>query len=260
MRARGTAAYSLPRTRLRSPANVAKLVLGLRGVARHERSDLIHASENTALLYASLAGRLAGIPVVWHIHSPLRPRGRTERAVERVLRALPPAHVVFTSDGARRRSVAFPDVPWSVITPGVDLAECAGGDAARGRRAFGIPDDARLVSMFARIEPMKGPVDFVRCLGHLAATRPDVYGVMCGPPDRGSPYWARIQSLVRELHLEERLVIPGDVRPPLSSTTSWPPPTSWCTPRTPSPSAWPCSKPWRGGRRWWRRTPTAPVS
>jgi glycosyltransferase involved in cell wall biosynthesis len=215
VRARGTAAYSLPRTRLRSPANLATLVLGLRGALRHERSDLVHASENTALLYASLAGRLTGTPVVWHIHSPLRPRGRTERAVVRVLRALPPAHIVFTSEGAQRRTVAFPGVAWSVITPGVDLAECAGGDAARGRRAFGIPDDARVISMFARIEPMKGQVDFVRCLGRLAATRDDVYGVMCGPPDRTSPYWARLQALVHELHLEERLIIPGDVRPPL---------------------------------------------
>jgi glycosyltransferase involved in cell wall biosynthesis len=42
-----------------------------------------------------------------------------------------------------------------------------------------------------------------------------LYGVMCGPADEGSAYWHRLQRLVAEHGLEERLVIPGDVRPPL---------------------------------------------
>jgi glycosyltransferase involved in cell wall biosynthesis len=214
VRARGTPAYSFPRTRLRSPGNLVTLVRGLRRVVRAEGAELVHASENSALLYASVAGRLTGTPVIWHIHSPLRPRGRTERAVLRLLRRLPPAHIVFTAPGAQRRTMPFPGVPWSVVTPGVDVAQCRSGDAARGRRAFGIPDGARVISMFARIEPMKGQADFVRCLGRLVETRPDLYGVMCGPADKGSAYWRRLQELVRTHGLEERLVVPGDVRPP----------------------------------------------
>jgi glycosyltransferase involved in cell wall biosynthesis len=212
--ARGTAAYSLPRSRLRSPRNLGALVLGLRDAVRREGADLIHASENSALLYASLAGRLTGTPVVWHIHSPLRPRGRSERAVARVLRMLPPAHIVFTSLGAQRRTIPFPGVPWSVVTPGVDLEQCRSGDPVAGRRAFGIPDDALVISMFARIEPMKGQADFVRCLGRLAPRHPRLYGVMCGPADREAPYWHTLQRLVGEHDLSERLIVPGDVRPP----------------------------------------------
>lgn len=214
VRAGGTAAYSFPRSRLRSPRNLAALVLGLRAVIRRERIDLVHASENSALLYAGLAGRLTGTPVIWHIHSPLRPRARSERVVARVLRHTPPAHIVFTSPGARERTVPFPDIPWSVVTPGVDVAACAGGDAARGRAAFAIPPDAPLVSMFARIEPMKGQVDFVACLGRLTARHPTVVGVMCGPADKASAYWRRIESMARDLGLDDRLLIPGDVRPP----------------------------------------------
>jgi glycosyltransferase involved in cell wall biosynthesis len=215
VRARGTAAYSFPRSRLRSPRNLAALVLGLRDVARREGAALIHASENSALLYAGLAGRVTRTPVIWHIHSPLQPRARSERAVARVLRLIPPAHIVFTSPGARRRTVPFDKVPWSVVTPGVDVARCAGGDAGAGRRAFGIPEDALVASMFARVGPMKGQADFIAAIGALAGRYPDLYGVMCGPADKGSAYWRRLQALVAEHGLAERLIIPGDVRPPL---------------------------------------------
>ncbi len=215
VRQSGTAAYSFPRSRLRSPRNLVALVLGLRAVVQREKTTLIHASENTALLYASVTGRLTRTPVIWHIHSPLQPRGRAERAVARVLRRLPPAHIVFTSDGARRRTVPFPDVEWSVVTPGVDVEQCRSGDPARGRDAFRIPGDALVLSMFARVGLMKGQADFVAALGRLSTRFPNLYGVMCGPADEGSAYWRRLQRLVVEHHLEERLLIPGDVRPPL---------------------------------------------
>ena len=215
VRATGTAAYSFPRSRLRSPRNLLALVFGLRGVVRRERAALIHASENSALLYASLAGCLTRTPVIWHIHSPLRPRARSELAVARLLRHVPPAHVVFTSSGARERTVPFPGIPWSVIMPGVDVERCRSGDPGRGRDAFGIPQDAPMVSMFARIEPMKGQADFVRSFAGLSASHPRLYGVMCGPADKGSPYWRRLEGLVRDHGLGDRLIIPGDVRPPL---------------------------------------------
>ncbi len=108
------------------------LVFGLRDVARGERAALIHASENSALLYASLAGLMTRTPVIWHIHSPLQPRSRSERSVARVLRLLRPAHIVFTSPGAQRRTIPFAGIPWSVVTPGVDLERCRSGDPERG--------------------------------------------------------------------------------------------------------------------------------
>jgi glycosyltransferase involved in cell wall biosynthesis len=215
VRQSGTAAYSFPRSRLRSPRNLATLVLGLRRVVRDERIDLIHASENSALLYASLAGRLTRTPVIWHIHSPLRPLARSERLVARLLGLVPPAHIVYTSPGARERTLPFPGVPWSIVTPGIDIARARSGNAGRGRQALEIPVDAQVVSMFARIGPMKGQADFVRCLGQLVGLHQNLYGVMCGPADKQSHYWRTLEGLVGELGLSERLIIPGDVRSPL---------------------------------------------
>jgi glycosyltransferase involved in cell wall biosynthesis len=215
VRAAGTAAYSFPRTRLRSVRNMASIVLGLRRVIRSEEIDLVHASENSALLYATVAARLTKTPVIWHIHSPYSARSRGERAVAWVLRRMRPAHVVFTSPGAQQRSPALSGIPSTVVFPGVDLERCRAGDGERGRRAFDLPQDALVLSMYARIEPMKGQVDFVQSLARLAPERPNLYAVMCGPADRSAAYWRRLIDLVERHDLAKRLVIPGDVRPPL---------------------------------------------
>jgi len=215
VRARGTAAYSFPRARLRSPANLLTVVRKLCGVVRHHHIDLIHASENSALLYASLAGAMTRTPVVWHIHSTLQANTRAEHVAAVALHRLAPKHIVFTSPATRSNSMTFAPVPTSVVFPGVDLEECRSGDRFRGRQAFAVPTDALMLSMFARVVPVKGQADFIECLGRLMANHPDLYGVMCGPGDRAGAYWRRLEDLSRHYGLGARLVMPGDVRPPL---------------------------------------------
>jgi glycosyltransferase involved in cell wall biosynthesis/GT2 family glycosyltransferase len=215
VRARGTAAYSIPRMRLRSVRNLVEVVNGIRDVIRSQGTALVHASENTTLAYASIAGWLSRVPVVWHIHSPLQARSRRERLAARVLRLLRPAHIVFTSSGARERTMDFGRVETSVINPGTDLDRCRSGDAARGRRTLGIPEDAEVVSMFARVDPMKGQVDFVECVGRLAESHPRLFAVMCGPGDRKGGYWQRLYELSRRYGIVDRLLMPGDLRSPL---------------------------------------------
>ena len=215
VRAAGTSAYSFPRTRLRSPRDLLGVTLALRGVVRRERVDLIHASENSALLYAGLAGRLTRKPVVWHIHSPLRARSRPERLVAGVLRRLRPAHVIFTSPGAAQKTRPFGANGSTVVFPGVDLDHARRGDGTRARQALGIASDVPVVSMFARVDPMKGQADFVRAVAHVTETHPDLRAVMCGPGDRHGAYWRHLDALCRQLGLGDRFLMPGDVRSPL---------------------------------------------
>jgi glycosyltransferase involved in cell wall biosynthesis len=215
VRATGTAAYSFPRSRLRSPGNLVHVVLALARVVRRAHIDIIHASENSALLYGTLAGRLTRTPVVWHIHAPMWPHGRAEKLANGVLRRLPPAHIVFTSPGTERKTLPFEGVPSSIVLPGIDLEQCRSGDGTRGRKAFEIPDDAQVISMFARVVSQKGQADFVECLGRLSTSHPDLYGVMCGPGDRTGAYWRQLEALKDRHGLAHRLFMPGDIRPPL---------------------------------------------
>lgn len=213
-RAKGISAYSLPRTRLRSVRNLVEVVGGLRRIIRDESIDLVHASENTALVYSGLACRLTRIPLVWHIHSPLQPRSREERLVARLLPHLGPRHVVFTSPAAQRKSIDFGAATTSVIFPGVDLEACRAGDGPRGRAGFGIPPEAEVVSMLARVVPDKGARTFVECAGALVRRRPNLWALLCGPGDRQGAFWRSLDERRRELGVEERLILPGDIRPP----------------------------------------------
>lgn len=211
----GFAAYSLPRTRLRSLGNTARVVGGLRRIIRELGIDLVHASENTALPYASLAARSTGTPYVWHIHSPLMARSREERLVAALLRRLPPARIVFTSPAAQAKTMALPGVPASVVYPGVDVVECRSGVAERARQALGVPDGVPVVSMFARVVAEKGPQVFVEALRLLASTHPELHGIICGPGDPRSAFWQGLERRRDEYGLAGRLHIAGDVRPPL---------------------------------------------
>ena len=200
---------------MRSLRNTAEVVQGLRRIIRELGIELVHASENTALPYAGLAARSTGTPCVWHVHSPLMARSREERLVAALLRRLPPAHIVFTSPAAQAKTMAFPGVPASVVYPGVDLAQCRSGDAARGRRALGLPDGVPVVSMFARVVAEKGPQVFVEALRLLSQEHPDLHGVVCGPGDPQSAFWRDLERRRDEYGLAGRLLIAGDVRPPL---------------------------------------------
>lgn len=215
VRAAGTAAYSIPRARLRSIRNLFQVVNGIRNVIDREGIELVHASENSSLLYAAIAGAVARVPVIWHIHSPLRARSREERFAARILRLLKPAHIVFTSPGARTRTIEFKGVPSSVVLPGTDLERARSGEAERAREVLGIPKDALVVSMLSRIEPMKGVRDFVECIGRLADRHPELMAVMCGPGDRDGSYWQGLYELSHRYGTDGRLLMPGDVRSPL---------------------------------------------
>jgi glycosyltransferase involved in cell wall biosynthesis/GT2 family glycosyltransferase len=215
VRSKGTEAYSFPRTRLRSAKNLSEIVLGLRTLVRRHSIDLIHASENSAFLYAAIVGRITRIPVIWHVHSPLTPRSREERVTSTVLKRMPPAHVVYTSPGAREKTSVFSGFDSSVVLPGLDLERCASGRAERARRSLDIPDDVQVVSMFGRVFPMKGQKDFVECVARLNAQGRKLFAVMCGGGDREDPYWRHLDELKERHGLSERLLMPGYVSPPL---------------------------------------------
>lgn len=52
----------------RSAASLARYTLIVRRRLRELQPDLVHTNSLKAAIYGGLAGRLAGLPVVWHIH------------------------------------------------------------------------------------------------------------------------------------------------------------------------------------------------
>ena len=213
LRERGYRVTVVPRTRLRDLRNGFGVVSVLRQIVRQENIDLLHASENSAFLYASLAGRSMRRPVVWHIYDPLNPTSAlSTRMASILLSRLRPAHIIYASQLAIDGTPGFREVASSMVLPGVNVDRCRAGDGLRGRLALGIPEGNPLVSMFARVVPSKGQEDFLDCMARLRDAFPGLYGIICGAPAYpNDSYWRHLMSVRSRYGLEEAVMMPGYV-------------------------------------------------
>jgi glycosyltransferase involved in cell wall biosynthesis len=151
--------------------------------------DLIHANTLRACLLAGLAGRLAGIPSVWQIHSvvgsPLMaPAGlRLTRGLARRW----PAHIICNS-ATTAADFDVPEDRISVIPCGID----SGRFAPNGRTAGSQPPR---IGMIARFAPLKGQHVFIEAAGRLAARYPEAEFVVAGTPLFGEgDYQSQVQA------------------------------------------------------------------
>ncbi len=109
---------------LRRAASFARYVLQLRARLRDLDPDIVHTNTLKAALYGGLAGRLAHIPVVWHIRDRIaedylpRPAVRLVRLASRVLPAAIVANssaTLSTLPAARRAGVLFNPIVHDVV-------------------------------------------------------------------------------------------------------------------------------------------------
>lgn len=165
---------------------------------------LVHANSLRFCVLAGLAGRLAGIPVVWQIHSvvgsPLMsPTGL--RLMRRTARLLP-AHIICNS----RTTAADFDVPpdrLTVIPCGVDSERFVpNGLASHPNPRIG---------MIARFAPLKGQHLLVEAARQVARDYPQAEFVLAGKPLFGEEIYAQeVQETARRA-LRRQVRFPGFV-------------------------------------------------
>ena len=210
LQAEGFDVHIVPRTKWRDFRNVAHVVTRLKEIIRDEAIDLVHASENSTFLYASLAGKWAGVPVVWLVYDPLTGASLRRKASARLLGTLHPDWIIFGTAAAPGGVFRRHSIPTSSISPGIDLNRCRSGDGARARREFGIPEDAPVVAMFGRVEHFKSQHDCLRAIRRVSINHPAVRAVICGWENDPS-YSQRVRELRAKLGLEEAVIITGYV-------------------------------------------------
>jgi glycosyltransferase involved in cell wall biosynthesis len=134
----------------RAAIEVARYVGTLRGRLRHLEPDLVHTNSLKAGVYGSLAARLAGLPVVWHLHDRLA-RDYLPTA------AVPPMRALAST------------VPSALIAPSKTTLDAVGQRFRPGLRTAVIPfpipvperavdlrSEVRRVGIVGRLTPWKG--------------------------------------------------------------------------------------------------------
>ena len=195
--------------------DVAAAVRLARYLRRHG-VDLLVAHTLRANLVGAIAARLARIPVVATIHSPIgrdserRARNARNAWLQRRLVRWTDGYVTV-SEGLRNELVSsgVPPARLTVVRNGVEAELYEAGDGAAFRRSLpGVESGTPLVGTLALLRPRKGIEDLLRAVPLVLQGCPSCRFVVAGPAERAG-YAARLHGLCRELGIADRVVFTG---------------------------------------------------
>lgn len=184
---------------------------------RRERVDVLHT--HTALsanVLSRVAGRLAGVPVISHMHieNHFRPQ-RLARAVHRLLdnaTARLCARILVVSEDTRRslERQGFPPGLMLTVHNGIDADSVAAARAEGIRASLGVPEGAPLVGEIGRLCEVKGQRELIEAVAALAPRHPDLQLVLVGRDlERGGAYQELLEREAERLGIRERVVFAG---------------------------------------------------
>ncbi len=191
--------------------------LKLAAYLRQYRIQLFHAHGFYPNIFGIAAARLAGTPaVVASIRDLGDSRTRLQALAQRIACRLADG-IVVNADAVRRQLVAegCPPQKIHVIHNGVDLSRFAStGMPEDVAPEFGLPAGSPLVTVVARLDPLKGIEDFLEAAALVAARVPAARFLVVGdtcvkPNDPGSGYRTALERKAQRLGLGRRIVFAG---------------------------------------------------
>jgi glycosyltransferase involved in cell wall biosynthesis len=201
-----------------SPLSFVRLSAAIQRFAPHLVQTWLYHSD----LIGGAAARLAGVPVVWNIRSGEIDRASMKMTSILVLSACArlsshlPSAIVACSDASRRihTDLGYTPDTMVVIPNGFDLDLFRPDTCARAaiRAELGVPDNAPLVGLIARYDPLKDHTTFIRAAAIVNRRIRDAHFVLVG----NGVTWQNeaVTNLLRELELTERfhlLGVRGDI-------------------------------------------------
>jgi len=205
----GVATFPVRFVPLRRPGAVLGAVRRLVRLVRVHSIDLLHANGPQTNVPAGLAGRIAGVPVIWHA------RNLVAGSMWDVDRALAPlaTRIVCNADAIRRRFAGGRGWDRSVtIVNAVDTREFHPRvPRAPFRRELGVPDAAPLFGIVGRIGLGKGHEHFIEAALRLLDGGLDAHFVIVGDPLFDEDAWRAdaLHRLVKDAAREDRVRFVG---------------------------------------------------
>ena len=153
----------LPALRLNACVALARAIWQFYRLLRGEHIELVHANGSRCMFYAGLAGRIAGVPIVWHLRVV-----DSDGYWERFLAALA-VRIIANSQAVRQR------LPWlqnedkvQIIYNGENLHKYRRVNGTEFRRELGV-EDGYLIAMVGRLSAEKDYETYLRAARVITA-------------------------------------------------------------------------------------------
>jgi glycosyltransferase involved in cell wall biosynthesis len=198
---------------LRAFGTTLRSVFVLFNMMRSVRPDIVHTNGTKMHLLGTLAARMTGIPVVWHIHDFLVP-GTWERLLALLGRRMK-VRVLANSEAVRRSLEPMRLGSRAVCIPnGADLTVFQPKSSSGTiRKEIGVSPETPVVGMVGIFAPWKGQDVFLRAAGIIHAKLPAARFFIVGDEiyrtaGHGS-FRAQLERQVAETGLERAVIFAG---------------------------------------------------
>jgi len=166
-------------------------------IAREVKADVIHTHLSTAGLWGSVAGKIAGIPTVAHVHA-MNSKFCYQFA----------GRVVTCSIGVKEHLVSqgMPAETIAVAYNGIDMRRFeALTDKTVMRRELDLPLHVPVIGCVAHLSEKKGQKFLLQAVSMLNTTHPDLHCLLVGEGDMAD----ELRRLADELGIGERVHLLG---------------------------------------------------
>lgn len=201
----GIPVFSVPFGPLKNVPRVMRSVMRLRRIIREQDVQLLHSNGPQTNVCAGLAGRLEGIPSVWHVRNLLY---GSMYDIDRLCSGLA-TRIVCNSEAIRERFRGSPAWDKSVtILNAVDLGEFNPQASDESfRRQLGVPSDRAVVGMAGRIGLGKGHVHFIDAAIRLLRDGANAQFVIAGDAQipEESTRLEMLHRRVKDAQVEDRI-------------------------------------------------------
>ncbi len=182
---------------------------------RRRNYDIVLTNSAKADIYGSLAGRLAGIPVVWRLHDIVSPDAfnSINLFLFGFFGKFFASRIIAISDAVARAIISrgVSEKKVSVVYNGVEIQhEISSEEREKIRSEFGLKPDTPAAALVGRLVDWKGPDVFVRACSIVARKVPDAKFLLVGDAVYGEDEYVEfLKRLTKELGLTGKVIFTG---------------------------------------------------
>jgi len=189
--------------------NIVSLINGIRsiiGVINNYKIDLIHANGSRCMIYGGIAGRLKGIPVIWHVRIVEK-----DRLLDRFL-AMLAGKIIVISNSVKNRFIYLKNrEKISIVYNGVDINDFnpdkVSGDSIKSE--FSITSDDIVIGTISQFIHMKGLEIFIEAAKFIIEQVGNVRFLIVGDRVGDNAYERKLKGLVKDLGIENKVIFTG---------------------------------------------------